>query len=380
MPVFHAGHFRVFWHVLMDAAFRTEDLGDDSQVTIISPWISDVMTSESGWSETCMSAAFDTHGGSPEALSDVLGELVRVGYEVTVVTLSTTGKWLPKARNEHLDRERDFMEKIRDLGVTCLIRHDVHMKYVKTPFALMDGSINISFNGLSGRNHEAANLYFHDAQQQDFSQRRERISAVLVGARDYFSPRIPITQWIPPSFQPFPGSSAPDLSGVAMAQLPPVGELYAPMVPSDFSPVGAVQMGGKPEVGLSLKAQFSQLLYWSGVWALELLANEMVEGLDHGSVYDSIVQDMGGEMVTSPSAMRERLLSTDDYNAQHSVRTRLGLVDDDAMWMEWRGLAEGLIGGLEFLSDRISSGSAPSDEDFALLSRLNSLYDRLHQR
>ena len=52
MPVFHAGHFRVFWHVLMDAAFRADQAPDDSEVIIISPWISDVTTSKSGWSDS----------------------------------------------------------------------------------------------------------------------------------------------------------------------------------------------------------------------------------------------------------------------------------------------------------------------------------------
>ena len=66
----------------------------------------------------------------------------------------------------------------------------------------MDGSINISFNGLSGRNHESANLYFREDQEQDYLQRRARISAVLVGAKDYFSSRVPITDWVPPSSTP----------------------------------------------------------------------------------------------------------------------------------------------------------------------------------
>ena len=133
MPVFHSGHFRVFWNVLMDAAFRSDQVGDDSEVTIVSPWISDVMTSESGWSDSALSSAFGTHGGNIESLSDVLGNLVSLGYKVTVVTLSTTGKWLPKSRNAHHDNERRFLEKVSRRGVSCLVRNDVHMKYIATP-------------------------------------------------------------------------------------------------------------------------------------------------------------------------------------------------------------------------------------------------------
>ena len=382
MPVFHSGHFRVFWNVLMDAAFRSDQVGDDSEVTIVSPWISDVMTSESGWSDSALSSAFGTHGGNIESLSDVLGNLVSLGYKVTVVTLSTTGKWLPKSRNAHHDNERRFLEKVSRRGVSCLVRNDVHMKYIATPFSLMDGSINISFNGLSGRNHESANLYFREDQEQDYLQRRARISAVLVGAKDYFSSRVPITDWVPPQFHASPGAAAPDLSTQPDLSFPAVSdEEYPRMAPADFSTVGSAQIGGRPEIVLSLKAQCSQLLHWTGVWALELLSNETVEGLDHASVHSSIVgPDADGELSPSPSAIRERLLSDQDQNAQHSVRTRLGLLDEDVLWQQWRGLAGDLVGGLEYLSDRIANGEEPTDDDFETLSRLNSLYDRLHQR
>ena len=72
-------------------------------------------------------------------------------------------------------------------------------------------------------------------------------------------------------------------------------------------------MGGRPEIALSLKAQCSQLLHWTGVWALELLSNETVEGLDHASVHSSIVgPDADGEL--SPRHRRE--------GASYRTRTR----------------------------------------------------------
>ena len=181
MPIFHSGHFRVFWDVLLDAADRYDVApAGDKRITLISPWISDVTTSRSGWSDASIASAFNIDTGNIESLSDILGKLVDRGYEVRVLTLSTVGKWLPKARDKNLDYERYFMEKIRAKGVTCLLRNNVHMKYVKTPFAIFAGSINISFNGLSGRNQESASLYYSDTNEQEFRQAKNAIENTLV--------------------------------------------------------------------------------------------------------------------------------------------------------------------------------------------------------
>ena len=238
MPVFHSGHFRVFWYILFDAANRFDANLEDKEIVIISPWISDVTTHTSGWSDSSISSAFNPYGGgSIESLSDVLGRLVKLGYNVTVVTLSTTGKWLPKARNKHLDRERQFMNKVSRSGVNCMLRNNIHKKYVKTPFTTFSGSLNISFNGLSGRNQEGADLFFKTFHEQDYNQRKQGVDATLVGAKDYFSSSIPITTWSPPNFEIFPQSQIPELTSSHEESYPSVsGSVYPEMTPEGYLP------------------------------------------------------------------------------------------------------------------------------------------------
>ena len=74
MPIFHSGHFRVFWDVLLDAADRYDFLPEIRNY-IISPWISDVTTSRSGWSDTSIASAFNIDTGNIESLSDILEDL-----------------------------------------------------------------------------------------------------------------------------------------------------------------------------------------------------------------------------------------------------------------------------------------------------------------
>lgn len=390
MPVFHSGHFRVFWHVLFDAAARFDaDLGD-REIVIISPWISDVTTHTSGWSDSAVASAFDPHGGgSIESLSDVLGRLVKLGYNVTVVTLSTTGKWLPKARNTHLDRERVFMEKVRRLGVTCMLRNNIHKKYVKTPFSTFSGSVNISFNGLSGRTQEGADYFVKSVHQQDYQQRKQGVAASLVGAKDYFSASIPITTWLPPSFDQYPDAQHPDLADVDAETYPAVaGSEYPEMTPDGFLPPGNI---AKSEIGnsesLSLKAQCSQLIQRTGMWAIWLLHDETVEGQLETDLINQLMgaapaddASAASEAETLPNivAIKQLLLPSEDNPQliEHLV-SRLGLTNQQETWMQWRNLTGELLDGLEYFSDILSGDSPPTPDDAETLAKLTSQFDML---
>jgi hypothetical protein len=387
MPVFHSGHFRVFWYVLFDAAARFDHDLEDREIVIISPWISDVTTHTSGWSESAISSAFDPHGGgSIESLSDVLGRLVKLGYDVTVVTLSTTGKWLPKARNKHLDRERQFMKKVSNLGVTCMLRNNIHKKYVKTPFTTFSGSLNISFNGLSGRTQEGADLFFKPFHEQDYKQRKQGVDATLVGAKDYFSASIPIQTWSPPKFEEFPDSQTPVLAGVDAETYPAVsGNEYPDMTPEGYLPPGYI-VG--PEIGdnesLSMKAQCSQLIQRTAMWAVRLLSDETLEGQKETEIIDQLLDlqsvnessESKAETLPSIVAIRQLLLPNEDNPqlTEHLV-SRLGLTDQQDMLMQWRNLTGKLLDGLEYLSDTLSGDSAPTPEDAETLAKLTSQFD-----
>ena len=240
MPVFHSGHFRVFWNVLMDAAFRSDQVGDDSEVTIVSPWISDVMTSESGWSDSALSSAFGTHGGNIESLSDVLGNLVSLGYKVTVVTLSTTGKWLPKSRNAHHDNERRFLEKVSRRGVSVPRQerrpHEVHRDPL-LPDGRLDQHLIQRTLGEEPRVGEpllqgGPGAGLPPEEGEDFSGARGSKGLLLVkGAHHRLGP---------PQFHASPGAAAPDLSAQPDLPFPAVSdEEYYPEWPHRTSPRSA---------------------------------------------------------------------------------------------------------------------------------------------
>lgn len=388
MPVFHSGHFRVFWHVLFDAAARFDETLEDKDIVIITPWVSDVTTQSSGWSDSAIASAFGLEGGGGiESLSDVLGRLVKLGYKVTVVTLSTTGKWLPKARNAHLDRERNFMKKVSKLGVSCMLRNNIHTKYVKTPFRTFSGSVNISFNGLSGRSQEGADYFVKSVHQQDYQQRKQGVAAYLVGAKDYFSTSVPIQTWSPPNFEEFPNSNIPDLAVAEAETYPSVsGSEYPEMTPEGYLPPGNIV---SPEIGdnedLSMKAQCSQLIQRTAMWAVRLISDETLEGQKETEIIhqlldlQSVDESSEAETETLPSimAIRQLLLpSEDNPQLTEHLASKLGLSGEQDTLMLWRKHTRELLNGLEYLSDALAGNNATS-EHAELLTSLTNQFDNL---
>jgi hypothetical protein len=389
MPIFHSGHFRVFWDVLLDAADRYDVApAEDKRITLISPWISDVTTSRSGWSDASIASAFNIDTGNIESLSDILGKLVDRGYEVRVLTLSTVGKWLPKARNKNLDSERHFMEKIKSKGVTCLLRNNVHMKYVKTPFAIFAGSINISFNGLSGRNQESAALYYSDTNEQDFRQAKNAIENTLVGSKDYFSPRIPITNWTPPVFESANlGDSNSIYSGgaVDITYYPDVGDEYPDMVPADYLPVGKISASANPETkSLSFKGIFGNLVSRIGMRTIQLLMDETIAGFSEKEIlniiFDGELPDNedpeAPERLPEIPSMRNLLLSDDNAWAGY-INMRLGLVGNQSVAAKWRQNVSEIFDGMMIIQNKLSNPSHEIvQEDIDLLNSLVSRFER----
>ena len=198
MAVFHSGQSRLVWHVLFEAGLRMDAIPEqDREVILISPWIRDLTTSQSGWCDLAVNASLGSGMSSVESLSDVLIGLRRRGFRVVVLTLSTSGKWLNKKKDKHLDEEIHMFEQLKKGGVECRLADNVHMKYLKTPLCVLSGSLNFSYNGVHGRTQEATNHFL--AQTTDYEGCRRGIDNLLASSYPYDTEQGPsLTNWRPP--------------------------------------------------------------------------------------------------------------------------------------------------------------------------------------
>lgn len=382
MPSFHSGHLRVFCHVLFEAAARIDETEiNEREIIIISPWISDITISTSGWSESAIKSSFSPFsGGKIESLSDVLGLLVKIGYKVTVVTLSTVGKWLPKKLDiGQTKRERQFMEKLEKLGINCRRRNNLHMKYLYTPFSIFSGSINFTFNGLSGRNQEGSSFFVKSIHSQEYNQRKKNIDSVLIGAQNYFSSDIPITDYKITKFPNFPKSKIPETSFEGFENYPPFSDnLYPKMIPSGYIPQGNIgDLIGKKEIS-SMKAQCLQMMVRVANWSIELFSHETKRGLTKNQIYKdvngNIITDSEAEKVPHINVIRNLLLSSDEIQEKY-IMFRLGISNDEQRWKEWRYSTTKLFDGIEYISDKISNEIELTGKDARIIEELTKICD-----
>ncbi len=382
MPSFHSGHLRVFCHVLFDAAAKIDETEiNEREIIIIAPWISDITISTSGWSESAIKSSFSPYSrGRIESLSDVLGLLVKIGYKVTVVTLSTVGKWLPKKLDfVQAKRERQFMEKLQKLGVNCRRRNNLHMKYLYTPFSIFSGSINFTFNGLSGRNQEGSSFFVKSIHSQEYNQRKKRIDSVLVGAQNYFSSDIPITDYKIAKFPNFPKSKIPETSFEGFENYPPLSDnLYPKMIPAGYIPQGNIgNLIGEKEIS-SMKAQCLQVIVRVANWSTELFSHKLKRGFTKNEIYSDVIGNMetdsGAEKVPEIYVIRNLLLPNDKIQEKY-IMVRLGISDDEQRWKEWRYSTTKLFDGLEYISDKISNDIGLTDKDARIIEELTKFCD-----
>jgi hypothetical protein len=184
MPIFHSGQSRLLWHALFESGIRMNEVDENlREITLISPWITDLTSSRSGWSFSAITAALGESVGGLESLSDILISLVQKGYRVKVATLSTTGKWLRKKVDSKLDEEVRMMKKLSRNGVECFLGENIHMKYLSTPFCVLSGSLNLSFNGIHGRNQENTHLTFQN--NRDYPAILQGIDRIIEQSRPY---------------------------------------------------------------------------------------------------------------------------------------------------------------------------------------------------
>ena len=383
MPAFDSGHVRIFWHILFEAAARFDESLEDRKIVIISPWVADITTYNSGWNDSAISSAFKREsGGNIESLSDVLAKLQRIGYEITVCTLSTTGKWLPKAKNRNLDRERVFMENCRDNGINCLIRNNVHKKHIKTPFATISGSLNFSFNGLTGRTQETASYFVKSVHEQDYRQRKNLIHNSLDGARDYYTNVANIADWKSASFTNF-SSTTPISKKLVSTKIPypsVSNEEYPEMTPKDYITPGNIGTEIGEREKSSMKAQVVNLIQRTATWTLYLISDETLEGMTRDEILSKFMpissvdefSDNDVEKIPDMGEIRKLLLSNDETMQNH-IKSRLGVFSNG--WSEWKESTENLVDGLEQISTIFSNKIQLTKEHADLISELTDLFD-----
>ena len=188
MATFLSGHQSIFWDLLFTSGLwaKTGKISaEKNQITIISPWITDISTQSSGWPDELLKHACSSEN-PPNSLSEVLINLMKMNFKVRVVTLDRESKWMDKSNSKMLKNESDFLKSIHDFGAICERRSDMHYKWLNTPVGLWKGSSNATANGLFGRLEEQNDAYYSIANPDQYADQTNIMNQAIKLSQNYF--------------------------------------------------------------------------------------------------------------------------------------------------------------------------------------------------
>jgi hypothetical protein len=291
MPTVSIAQQRVFWSILHESG-RIIDTSDDQNIVIMAPWISDLPMVECGWAPSSLESIYPESNGHIESLSDVLIQLRNIGYSITVVTLSTEGKWLTREQNGFADAERDFFDLLRPHDIQCRVVDDLHVKMLRTPFAIMSGSANFTRNGLFGRTRENIQVE-HITQRTDFDQLDNIVNDFILASRDYFTRAPSILMRQPRERRTsdlIESDVGSDYEEVSIVEISVSEGDYPQMVPEDYLPPGSELRPEQPTAVASLRARLEQ--HWQQIctFSHDLVVDELSDSFT-SQYLTSMLQD-----------------------------------------------------------------------------------------
>jgi hypothetical protein len=364
MPVYHSGQSRLLWHALFESGLRMGEIEQQHrEITLISPWITDLTSSRSGWSYSAITSALGESAGGLESLSDVLISLAQKGYQVRVATLSTTGKWLRKKVNSKLDEEVRMMKKLSRNGVDCYLGENIHMKYLSTPFCVLSGSLNLSFNGIHGRNQENTHLTFED--NQDYPAILHGINRIIEQSRPYDEEGTgTLVDWETPDVELFVQElDEENIGEEENVMLPEFEDVIDEGGFSNYVPIEIVDGSYLQDTDLRKKyiqSKFIQILQQIGRIIL-LSTHQKVNEKRFKELEQSIVPNLDGEgikeILPSIAGIKRAILSEDEVLSSNGINTEL---------------LRTLVGQLRSISRTILLSNEIDDRYFDLLREIES--------
>jgi len=189
MTSFNFGHSKLFWEEILYSIETFDNLKEhERSISFVSPWIRDLSLSSSNMSSDEWAEALGMPGKTFSNLSDVLIALSIMGFKVTILTLDSEDKALPKQDRNHLAKEERFVKKITSVStgsnISVMKKFGIHNKLYCFPWSVLIGSANMTHRGMLG-NSESLELISKEDNQKDYLDCLINLTSLLNGSVDY---------------------------------------------------------------------------------------------------------------------------------------------------------------------------------------------------
>ena len=189
MTNFNFGHASLFWEEILYAVETVDELSEQERsISLVSPWIRDLNLSSSNMSSDEWAEVLKMPGETFSNLSDVLLALSCMGFSITILTLDSEDKALPKQDRAHLVKEERFVKKLTNDStggnISVLKKFGIHNKLYCFPWSVLLGSVNMTHRGMLG-NSESLTLISREDNQAEYLDCIINLNSLLNGSVDY---------------------------------------------------------------------------------------------------------------------------------------------------------------------------------------------------
>ena len=159
------------------------DSVSDSEILIISPWISDIENKKMKLRLPLADMVSQVVGREMKSLTILLIELARAGAKVGLMTAPLDHPYKRDFNEYQKSKEREMLERLSKRGVQIRLSETNHAKIISTPVGVMSGSANITDNGFY-KNTEMMTLV--PRKEGGFGSFRERSTDIWYEGRQSF--------------------------------------------------------------------------------------------------------------------------------------------------------------------------------------------------
>lgn len=185
MNNYNYGHIDIFWDLIIQALEDNKLTDENKFITIISPWIRNLSLSTSSYSTSNWRSLLRSERSvRMNSLSDVLGAMVKLGFQVNIIVLDSNDKNLPQNSRKWLRLESEFVSDLESCGVEVWKKIGEHAKMYAFPHGVFTGSTNCTNQGMLG-NLENMTLYTQ-SDGENFIEAQNNARAIANGCVPYF--------------------------------------------------------------------------------------------------------------------------------------------------------------------------------------------------
>jgi hypothetical protein len=362
---------QLFWSLLhRSAAIENKIPKDQKKIFISSKLFEDVPIQGDGWSPDLTQRIYNGSNSYFERLSNVLHGLADLGYQVTVLTESSTWKWAVQGSDARVDSESRFLNMLlKNPNISLKSLSHLSDSLLQTPVGSLKIKSTLTSNEFFGRSFQSSEFVFVKSPNNKVLLRS--VENLVSKSTDYNTKVKDIGKVAIPNLAPVQSSNAVESSvgdtntiesdglievNMEIAESPLQSpEKYVPSTPQNYTPAG-IDNPSASAMERSVTVQCNKLAIHLRHFLFNAVKSPILQELSEQNLSEKLFMD--SEPTENHIQFFDNIKELLDGIPPEATRSlREFLYMDDKAWLKWNSKFQSLIQSLKDVFHRLSSNT-----------------------